>query len=86
MTYYKQAKLQKLAEQQVAWIPESLAHRGSELKIKSDDGTWDNGWIVVEVGARQPEKYVLNHERDYRTSRNATDAVRDSDGIWDKVR
>ena len=82
---YKQVKLQKRAEMQYAWIPENLAHLGSPLQIKSEDNTWDNGWLVVEVGARQSEEYVLNHERDYKTARNATDAVRDSEGVWKKV-
>jgi hypothetical protein len=79
---YKQVKLQRLAEQQYAWIPENLAHLGRPLKLKNDDNTWDDGWIVVEVGVQQSEEYVLKHERDYRTSRNATDAVRDSNGTW----
>ena len=85
MSYYKQTKLQRLSEIQYAWIPEHLAHLGHPVKIKSDDNSWDDGWLVVEVGARQSEEYVLDHERDYKTARDASDAVRDSDGVWERM-
>lgn len=84
--YYRQCQLKRESVVETAWIPEQLARVGKHVKIKNDDGEWTYGWHVFEVGSRQPEEFVLEHERDYWTSRRATDAVRDSDGVWMKVR
>lgn len=56
----------KFRQRQTAWIPEHLAHVGKLLKVRIQQDVWDNGWLVQEVGTRMPEKYVLEHERDWR--------------------
>lgn len=34
----------------MAWIPEHFAVLGKFIKIKQDDGTWDDGWEVTGDG------------------------------------
>ncbi len=58
---------------QTSWIPEQFAHAGNFIKLKKDDGTWDDGWKVDEVGTRAPEDQVLERERDYKHQRKASD-------------
>ena len=47
-----------------SWIPEQFAHRGNYVKLKQDDGSWEDGWQISEVGTRLEESFVLDHERD----------------------
>lgn len=58
---------------QTTWIPEQYAHVGNFIKLKQNDGSWENGWKVIEVGTRLSEEYVLEHERDYKTQRKGSD-------------
>lgn len=60
-------------ERTTTWIPEQYAHLNNYIKLKKDDGTWEDGWKVIEVGTRLSEEYVLDHERDYKTQRKASD-------------
>lgn len=30
-----------------AWIPEQFAKEGGVIKIKDDNGNWDDGWVIV---------------------------------------
>jgi len=53
---------------QVAWIPSEFAKEGKILRIGKQDG-----WRVLETGAQMPSEYVLEHERNYRTQREASD-------------
>jgi hypothetical protein len=58
----------------IAWIPEKFAKVGKYIKIKQEDGTWDNGWLVTGVGdIKREESYLIDHERDYKNQRKASD-------------
>lgn len=57
----------------VSWIPEDFATIGRAVKLKSEDGTWVEGWKVREVGSRQEAAYVENHAMDHRRQRKASD-------------
>lgn len=58
----------------VAWIPEKHAKKGKYIKIKWEDGTWENGWEVTEVGyPPKEEKYLIDAERDYKNQRKVSD-------------
>ena len=89
MRYYKQCKMDKpmfgSISHQTAWIPEQLAHVGQQVRIHIQQDLWDEGWTISEVGTRMDEEYVSAHERNYLTQAQASDAVRDSDGVWKKV-
>lgn len=51
--------------EQVAWIPDVYAHIGRTIRLRSKDGNWDDGWVVVTASATRPAHEVLDHERDY---------------------
>jgi hypothetical protein len=42
------------------------------LKLRDDDGNWDNGWIVTSVGNRLPEHYLPNVNRIIKGHRKNT--------------
>lgn len=43
---YKQCHLQKGETHHMAWIPEQFAVVGKFVKIKNNDGSWNDGWQV----------------------------------------
>lgn len=72
-TQFRQCRLRRGNVEQVAWIPRfdrgrEIAKRGKYLNIKGV-----NGWQVIGCGAIQSSEYVREHERDYRTQRQASD-------------
>ena len=71
---HTQCKLRRLDTVQVTWLPTKFARKGHFVKLKSDDGTWEDGWEVVETwGAPRSSAYVAEHERDYLKQREASD-------------
>lgn len=55
--YYRQCRLLKKTPAgefvQVSWIPEPYAAAGRVLKLRNDDGVWDDGWRVLGAGDRR---------------------------------
>jgi hypothetical protein len=52
---------------QITWIPEEFAVVGKPLRLKEGDA-WDDGWIVIGVGARKPanedrSRHHLKHRK-----------------------
>ena len=43
---------------QVAFIPKQFAVVSRSIRIKSDCGTWENGWVVKSVGAEMAENQL----------------------------
>ena len=72
MNYFRQCIMYKDTVIQTAWIPEVHARRGNKIRIKND-GEWESGWIVREIGTRDTEENVLANERDYLHQRKASD-------------
>jgi len=56
-----------------SWIPKRYAVVGRYIKLKSEDGTWDDGWKVHQAHTELPTKVVLEREQDYRQARKASD-------------
>jgi hypothetical protein len=63
-TKYKQCCLKKKTEtgsvQTVSWIPEKFANVGGVVKLKKDDDTWDDGYVVMsasEEAVDEPPDY-----------------------------
>ena len=75
--FYCQCKLHKKAEEGVrvlvTWLPESKAVKGKWLKLKQEDGTWDDHWQVMEVWAKMAAPAVEAGERDWTKQREASD-------------
>jgi len=81
--YYYQCRMKKKISNDsykiyVAWIPEKYAKEGKWIKIKQEDGTWEDHWQVVIVGGKKEAKYVEDKERDYLKQRRVSDWVRES--------
>ena len=57
----------------MAWIPEKFAQIDKYIKIKQNDGTWEDGWKVTYVGGRREVLEVLAGERDYLNQRKVSD-------------
>jgi hypothetical protein len=59
----------------MAWIPEKFAVIGKFIKIKQDDGTWDDGWEVTGDGERKilTAKDADQQSQLYKKTRKASD-------------
>lgn len=57
---------------QVAWIPEAFAKPKKQLRLKVNE-VWEDGWVVEAVYKTLPTSYLVEHERDYKNQRKASD-------------
>lgn len=60
-----------------AWIPVKFAVKGKFLEIKRPDGTWMNGWEVMD-GLHPNDKprefsWLNERSRDFKKTRKASD-------------
>ena len=55
--YYRQCRLIKrtLVGQliQLSWIPEPHATVGKMVRLREEDGSWNDGWLVSEAGTHR---------------------------------
>jgi hypothetical protein len=58
--------------EQVSWIPEKFAKVGKVVKLK-EDGEWEDGWVVVHVGARKESHEVHAASHGHTKHRKRTD-------------
>ena len=56
----------------VSYIPETFAQVGSVIKLRQDDNTWEDGWIVESVGARVEEANLPDSHKAIKQHRKAT--------------
>jgi hypothetical protein len=57
-----------------SWLPKTFAVLNKFVKIRGEDGRWDDGWKVVEVGTVPvDEKEVMVRSRDFTKQREASD-------------
>ena len=68
-----QCHLRRGKEKMTSWIPKRYAVVGRYIKLKSEDGTWEDGWKVHQTYTELPTKVVLEREQDYRETRKASD-------------
>ena len=78
MEYYKQCEYESETEngllKAVAWLPEKFAVVGKKIYFGNKTENPERIWTVTSVGdIRMSEKYVREHERDYKTQREASD-------------
>jgi hypothetical protein len=75
--HYRQCVLRKGNRSQVSWIPARFASIGQTLKLKREDGTWNNGWVVMSVSAAVEEDEIVDSNAARRKHRrNTGDALR----------
>lgn len=61
-------KMQSGVVYQVCWIPKEFAVLGEVLKLKSENGTWIDGWVVHHIGTIENiipdvKKSIRNHRK-----------------------
>ena len=68
-TTYSMCTLMRAGEQvgrieyQVSWVPDKFATAGMVLKLKDEEGEWDDGWKVWEVSHRgTPSEGIRDRE------------------------
>jgi hypothetical protein len=69
--HYRQCTLRKGTKETVTWLPSKYAQKGRGVVLKKAVGTWDEGWVVVEVGARATADMI--HDREHLHHRKVTD-------------
>lgn len=72
-TYYKQCEMRSGDVVQIAWIPERFAEVGRQIilgKRTPDAPRWT---VTVVADMRLAGSYLAEHERDYKTQRQASD-------------
>lgn len=60
---------------QITWIPDKFAVQGRHVKLKKEDGGWDDGWYVNTVynGFSFDESYINERSQDYKKQRKSSD-------------
>ena len=52
--FYRQCRLVKRTATgelaQVSWLPEPYTSAGRVVKLRDDDGAWDDGWVIRSAG------------------------------------
>lgn len=56
-----------------SWIPQKFAKKGKFLKLKNENGEWENGWEVIETWGVKASADVLARTDDYKHQREASD-------------
>lgn len=74
--YYRQCKLRKNVKdgtylEQVSYIPEPFCVIGKPLKLRDNNGIWDDGWVVISVSTNKTVETPDIH-KEIRGHRNTT--------------
>ena len=56
-----------------AWIPVKFAKEGKLIKLRMDDGSWEDGWKVINAHTMLHANVVEVLEDQHRRSRKTTD-------------
>ena len=71
--FFRQCVMEKKPAFRIGWVPEKFAVIGKVLELKGDDGAWDNGWQVIQIGSRKSDKEANDRSQDYKRTRKASD-------------
>jgi len=67
---YRQCRLVKKIREgesiQTSYIPAEFAKEGRIVKLREDDGAWDDGWVIRVVGGSLTEEHLAALERAHR--------------------
>jgi hypothetical protein len=70
---YQQCRLRRLNTEQVSFLPQQFAVVGRVLRLKQDDGTWQDGWVVANVhGQSVPPELLSDPHNAIKAHRKAT--------------
>lgn len=77
-TYYRQCRMRKdnkdgSYSEQVSYIPEPFCKVGKVLKLRDEEGVWDNGWVVEFASEhKRLEEDLPDVHKDRKNHRKAT--------------
>jgi len=57
----------------VTWIPECYAKVGRYIKLKDNEGLWEDGWRVVCTGSKMIASTLTERSQDFKRTRKASD-------------
>jgi hypothetical protein len=67
---YRQCRLVKKVRGgeaiQTSYLPAEFAREGRVVKLREDDGWWDDGWVIRVVGGSLTEDQLAALERAHR--------------------
>jgi len=73
---YRQCRLGKKIRDgesiQTSYIPAEFAKEGRIVKLREDDGGWDDGWVIRLVGGTLTEEQLTTLELAHRRFGRAT--------------
>jgi hypothetical protein len=69
---YTQCTLRKDNSYQTAFIPTKFATMNKVLKIKDENGNWEDGWVVIGKGSTVDEKHLPDSHAEIKAHRKAT--------------
>ncbi len=76
--FYKQCRLEKKLSEtstshQMSFIPEPYCVKGKVLKLRDEEGVWENGWVIKAVGQhRVPDSALPDWHSSIKQHRKAT--------------
>ena len=70
---YTQCKMKKDNTWHTAWIPKKMAVKNKIIKIKQNDGRWEDGWEIVEVFGEALYDDLNIQSQEHKTHREVTD-------------
>ena len=72
--FYKQCTLRRGSGYTVSWLPERFAVPQKYLKLKNENGSWEDGWRVSSIGSQRWDAAYLNERsQDFKHQREASD-------------
>ena len=64
---YRQCRLVKKIPggeaMQMSWIPAEFASINKIVKLREEDGSWDDGWVIREVGHTLPGNVLTKFDQ-----------------------
>ena len=70
--FYRQCRLRRETSEQVSYLPQKFAVTGRILRLKRDDGQWEDGWQVMSHGEDVPEELLPDPHQAVKLHRRAT--------------
>jgi hypothetical protein len=68
-----QCRLRRSNTFQVTWIPSKIAVPGNVVNLKEADGSWDEGWEVIETFTGLEWAVLNERSQDYKKTRKFSD-------------
>jgi hypothetical protein len=50
----------------ITWIPAEYAKYNKVIKLKQPDGTWEDGWKVIEIGSAQDQTILEKQHQEQK--------------------